>query len=125
VIGLIVPSNADVFGAGQAGNEVAASPFVHGQSCLTNYSRPFSHDFMYSREYSSSAGPGQHHQRCVARLHCLSSKLASIYRIANTVQLVSPWACSKNISQSHQEGRPHLGTAHVLAVQHVGISERR
>lgn len=123
MIGLIVPSNAKVFGAGQGGSGIAASPFVHGQSCLTNYSRPFSHGFPYSREYTSSAGPGKRYQRCAACLHCLSSKLGTIHRIANTVQLVPPWACSKNIPQSHQEGCPHLGAAYVLAIRHVGIFE--
>lgn len=125
MIGLIVPSNAEVFGAGNASSAVAASPFVHGQSGTTNYSCPFAHGFLYSREYSSSAGSGQHRQRCVACLCCFSSKLGSVHRIANSVQLGSPWACPKNLSQSHQEGRSRLGAADVLAVQHAGIPERR
>jgi hypothetical protein len=125
VIGLIVPSNAKVFGAGQGSGAVAASPFVHGQSCPTKYTRLFTHGFRYSRKYSSSAGLRQRRQCCVACLRCLSSKLGSIHRVANTVQLGSPWTCPKNLSQSHQEGRPYLGTTHELAIQHVGISERR
>ena len=40
MIGLIVPSNADVFGASQASG-AAASPFVHGQTCLTKYAHFF------------------------------------------------------------------------------------
>ena len=81
--------------------------------------------FLYSRKYASSAGSGQHRQRCVAGLCCLSSKLRSVHRITNTVQLGSPWACPKDLSQSHQEGCSHLGAADVLDIQHVGIPERR
>ncbi len=85
MIGLIVPSNAEVFGAGKASSAVAASPFVHGQSGIAKHSRTFPHGLLYSREYSSSAGSGQHRQRCVARLCRLGRKLGSIHRIANIV----------------------------------------
>lgn len=124
MIGLIVPSNAEVFGAGKASSAVAASPFVHGQSGIAKHSCPFAHDLLYSREYSPGAGSGQHRQRCVACVCYLGSKLGSIHRIANNVQLGSPWACPKDLSQSHQEGRSHLGAARVLDIHHVGISER-
>ena len=124
MIGLIVPSNAEVFGAGNASSAVAASPFVHGQSGTTKYSWPLAHGFLYSREYSSSARSGQHRQRCVACLCCFSSKLGFVHRITNTVQLGSPRACPKDLSQSHQEGSSCLGVADVLAIQHAGIPER-
>ena len=45
MIGLIVPSNAEVFGAGKASSAVAASPFVQGQSGVTKHSCPFAHGF--------------------------------------------------------------------------------
>jgi amino acid transporter len=38
VIGLIVPSNAEVFGASQTSGAIAASPFVQGEACLIRYS---------------------------------------------------------------------------------------
>ena len=127
VIGLIVPSNADVFIGGSDENKIAASPFVHGK-----YTQP---PFMAHIVRGADAAPGScapiwrqciraHRQRGPTRVHLLRGQLPALHRVSDALRPRAPRPGAADLPEGQPARRAHARARLLLVLCLTRVSQR-